>query len=127
MLFVEPFFLLVFLPASLVLFWALVVKLVGDADDDPRAFNVVSLLLVLASVLYIVPQVYGMEATDQTYLGGLPAALVSTSNLALARPLLWITLAGFAVTGGILFIRFMLRLGVVDDGEAAPEDLVKDA
>ena len=36
-----------------------------DADDDPQAFSIVSLLLVVASVLYIVPQIYGLEAADQ--------------------------------------------------------------
>ena len=31
--------------ATVVLFWALVVKLTGDADDDPRTFRWVSVLL----------------------------------------------------------------------------------
>src|SRR4029079_8940097 len=37
--------------ATVVLFWALVVKLIRDADDDPAAFRLVSILLVVASVL----------------------------------------------------------------------------
>ncbi len=104
--------------ATLVLFWALLVKLLRDSDDDPVAFRVVSLLLVLASVLYIVPQVYGMEAADQAYLGDLPNALISTGNLALARPILWLSLGLFGLTGAGLFTRFLLRLGRVADGEA---------
>ena len=47
----------------------------GDCDDEPGGFRLVSTLLVIASVLYIVPQVYGLEAADQTYLGDLPNAL----------------------------------------------------
>jgi hypothetical protein len=100
--------------AAVVLFWALVVKLVRDTDDDPAAFRVLSLLLVVASILYIVPQVYGMEAADQAYLGSLPNSLISSENLGLARPILWISLALFAGTGFALFTRFMLSLGRVE-------------
>ncbi len=105
--------------ATIVLFWATVVKLIRDTDDDPAAFQLVSVLLVIASVLYIVPQVYGMEAADQEYLGGLPNALISTGNLDLARPILWISLALFAITGAALFGRFLMRLGLPADGESA--------
>jgi hypothetical protein len=85
--------------ATLVLFWATVVKLIRDVDDDPAAFRLFSVLLVIASALYIVPQVYGMEAADQAYLGGLPNALISIHNLALARFILWGSLGLFALTG----------------------------
>jgi hypothetical protein len=97
--------------ATVLLLWALVVKLVRDADDDPNAFRVVSLLLVAASILYIIPQVYGMEAADQAYLGDLPSMLISTSNLDLARPILWGSLAAFGLTGFVLFTRFVLSIG----------------
>ena len=97
--------------ASVVLFWALAVKIVRDADDDPAAFRLVSGLLVLASVLYIIPQVYGMEAADQEYLGDLPSKLISTSNLDVARPIFWVSIALFFLTAGALFLRFLVRLG----------------
>jgi hypothetical protein len=108
--------------ATLVLFWATVVKLIRDVDDDPAAFRLFSVLLVIASSLYIVPQVYGMEAADQVYLGGLPGALISTGNLALARFILWGSLALFALTGTAVFVRFMMRLGLPADGEASMAD-----
>ncbi len=108
--------------AVVVLFWALVVKLVRDADDDPRAFSLVSVLLVIASVLYIVPQVYGLEAADQVDwlgqfgLGGVPAALSATSGdpvvvNGLAWPILIISLVLFALTAAGLFLRFVMRMG----------------
>jgi hypothetical protein len=97
--------------ASVVLFWALAVKIVRDADDDPAAFRLVSGLLVVASVLYIVPQVYGMEAADQEYLGDLPSKLISTENLDVAKPIFWISIALFFLTAGALFVRFLVRLG----------------
>ena len=104
--------------ATDILLWAAVVKIIRDIDDDPGAFRLSSLLMVLASVLYIVPQVYGMEAQDQTNLGDLPKMLVSTGNLALARPILWVSLALFVITAGALFVRFMMQLGKPADGEA---------
>ncbi len=97
--------------ATVVLFWALVVKLIRDADDDPAAFRLVSVLLLVASVLYIVPQIYGLEAADQTSLGDLPAALVSSTNLALARPILWLSLGLFGLTGAGMFVRAILGVG----------------
>ncbi len=97
--------------ASVFLFWALAVKIVRDADDDPVAFRIVSGLLVIASVLYIVPQVYGMEAADQKSLGDLPSKLISTSNLDVAKPIFWISIVLFFATAGALFVRFLVRLG----------------
>jgi hypothetical protein len=97
--------------AVLVLFWALVVKLLRDADDDPVAFRIVSLLLVVASVLYIIPQVYGLEAANQTNLGDLPSFLTSSTNLAWARPIFWGSMGLFGLTGFGLFVRFFLRIG----------------
>jgi len=105
--------------ATLVLFWATAVKLIRDTDDDPAAFRLVSVLLIIASVLYIVPQIYGMEAADQEYLSALSTGLISSSNLDLARPILWISLALFALTGAG---RYLMRMGLPGDGEAVGTD-----
>jgi hypothetical protein len=104
--------------ATVVLFWATVVKLVRDVDDDPAAFRLVSVLLVIASILYIVPQVYGMESADQALFGDAGNPLISTTNLALAQPILWGSLGLFVITGGALFTRFLMRLGLPADGES---------
>jgi hypothetical protein len=116
--------------ATVVLFWALVVKLIRDADDDPAAFRLVSVLLVISSVLYIVPQIYGLEAADQVDwlgqygLGGIPGALSAanpdeaTVN-ALAWPILMGSLVLFGLTAGWLFVRFLIRLGRAEAPEAA--------
>jgi hypothetical protein len=103
--------------AALVLFWGLLAKLTGDSDDDPKTFRIVSVLLVIASMLYIIPQVYGVEAGDQvdslnsisTSLGGIPGALVSGSNPSLSYPILNLSLVGFAATGTVIFIWFMRK------------------
>lgn len=107
--------------ATVVLFWATLVKLVRDPDDNPFDFQLQSALLVIASVLYIVPQIYGVEAGDQD-LGAWSTALVSTGNIDLARPILWLSLALFAISGGVLFVRFLMRIGQPADGEAIGTD-----
>lgn len=100
--------------ATVVLFWALAVKLIRDPDDNPSDFRLLSGLLIIASILYIVPQVYGMEAADQEYLGSLPGMLVSTENLDIARPILWLSLGLLSLTGAGIFTRFLMRLGAPD-------------
>jgi hypothetical protein len=103
--------------AALVLFWALLAKLTGDSDDDARTFRIVSVLLVVASMLYIVPQIYGVEAGGEvdslnsisTALGGIPGALVSGSNPDLSYPILNLSLVGFALTGAVIFVWFMRK------------------
>jgi hypothetical protein len=96
--------------STVLLLWVLVVKLVRDTDEEPGAFTLASLLLVAASVLYIVPQIYGMEAADQEYLGDLPNALISVGNLAIAKPILWLSIAAFAITVTALFVRFFVQI-----------------
>jgi hypothetical protein len=102
--------------AALVLFWALLAKLTGDSDDDARSFRIVSVLLVAASMLYIIPQIYGVEAGDQVdalnsiaNLGGIPGALVSGSNPDISYPILNLSLLGFAATGAVIFAWFMRK------------------
>jgi hypothetical protein len=116
--------------ATVVLFWALAVKFLTDSDDDPRAFRWVSILLVIASVLYILPQIYGLEAADQVDaltsfgLGWVPGALTAASEdgvvNGLAWPILITSLVLFGATGLGLFARFMLRVGT--PAEAGDEE-----
>lgn len=105
--------------ATVVLLWATVVKLIRDVDDDPAAFRLFSILLVVASILYIVPQVYGMEAADQNLFGDAANPLISVNALDTARPILWSSLALVGITGAAVFTRFMMRLGLPADGEAS--------
>ncbi len=113
--------------AVVVLFWALTVKFLRDTDDDQKAFQLESVLLIIASVLYIVPQIYGLEATDQVDrlnsvgLGWVPGTLVAQTDSGvngLAWPILAVSLLLFAVTGAALFWRFLIGIG----HEAETED-----
>lgn len=112
--------------ATVVLLWAMVVKVIRDADDDRKAFQIVSVLMVIASILYIVPQIYGLESADQVDalkgigLDWVPGALSAigsdgTTVNALAWPILGTSLALFGLTGAALFIRFVIRLGRVPE------------
>jgi len=115
--------------ATVVLLWAMVVKLIRNADDDRRSFQIVSVLLVISSVLYIVPQIYGLESADQVDalkgigLDWVPGALSAVGSdgtvNALAWPILITSLVLFGLTGAALFIRFVMRLG--GQPEAAAE------
>jgi len=107
--------------ATVILLWAMVAKLLGDADDDARTFRIVSVLLVIASVLYIVPQIYGLESADQVDAlkgigldwvpGALSAVGTDGSVNALAWPILLVSLALFGLTGALLFVRFLFGMG----------------
>jgi hypothetical protein len=115
--------------ATVVLLWAMVVKLTRDADDDRRTFQIVSVLMVIASALYIVPQIYGLESADQVDalkgigLDWVPGALSAVGSdgtvNALAWPILGTSLVLFGLTGAALFVRFVIRLGRVS--ETQPE------
>jgi len=118
--------------ATVILLWAMVVKVIRDADDDRRSFQIVSVLLVIASVLYIIPQIYGLESADQVDalkgigLDWVPGALSAVGSdgtvNALAWPILGISLALFGLTGAALFVRFVLGLG-----RSAPSQPATDA
>lgn len=115
--------------ATVVLLWAMVVKVVRDADDNRRTFQIVSVLMMIASVLYIVPQIYGLESADQVDalkgigLDWVPGALSAVGSdgtvNTLAWPILVTSLVLFGLTGAALFVRFVVRLGRVS--ESHPE------
>ena len=114
--------------ATLVLCRAALVKLLRDPDDNPADFRLQSYLLVLASVLYIIPQIYGMESADQgiSWTGSLMSMTTVTRNgvdFAVPQPyapaILWGTFALFALTGTFVFVRFFLSLGTKKAGEVS--------
>lgn len=96
--------------SALLFFCALVIKLFGDADDDARTFRAVSLLLVTGATVYFVPLFFGVQALEQEYLGELPELLVSSTNQALAGPVLIVGLIGYGLIGLYIFTRFTLAL-----------------
>lgn len=86
--------------AALCLFAVLVVKLVRDVDEDPMAFRLTSMLLGLGALLYLVPTLLGVQATQIGVNPGLAQALVSHDNIGLALVATYSSLLGAALLGG---------------------------
>ncbi len=88
--------------ATVAIFAALLVKLVADTDDDPRAFKLLSTLLGAGSALYIVPTVVGVQlaavGTGPVWTN-LAKALVTHTDQGVAVALCWISVAAIAVMG----------------------------
>ncbi len=98
--------------ATAALFGALLVKLVADADDDPRAFKVVSTLLGLGSALYIVPTVLGVQLTAVHWgpaWANVAKALATNTDSGLAIPLCWISIAAIGLMG-VVAVWYNLRV-----------------
>ncbi len=114
--------------ATLFLMWAALVKLLGDPDDKASHFQLQSILLLVASVLYLGPQSYGREAADQgmSWTSALTSMTTVTRNgvdfavpQPIAEPILFGTLVLIAITGALVFVRFLLKLGTNEAGEAS--------
>lgn len=75
---------------------ALVIKLIWDADEVRRAFLAVSVLLGLGALLYLVPEIAGVQAAGFGNVSGLSSALISSQHPVLAAAFVYIsmTLAG---------------------------------
>ena len=86
----------------------LVVKLIWDADDDPRAFYAVSALLALGATLYLVPTFLGVQATDVGNLDDYSSLFVSSSHPVFAAAMAYVSVAlcgilGFIAVGYVAF------------------------
>jgi hypothetical protein len=105
--------------ATACLFGVLLVKLVADADDDPRAFQVASYLLAAGATLYIVPTLLGVQVSalqlDEPWQS-IAAALVTSSNPGWAIALLWVSLVAIGIMGAVA-VAYNLRPG---SGTEAP-------
>lgn len=82
----------------------LVIKLIWDADDDPRAFYAVSGLLGLGAMLYLVPTFLGVQITDFTGLDGVSSLLVSSSHPVFAAGITYVSVALASILGMIAVV-----------------------
>ncbi len=90
--------------AALSLLLALAVKLSRRVDDDVQAYRLATILLVVGATLYYGPQVFAVEAASQGYLSGFSHFFTSNSNVSVALPIMWISLAGVALVAIWFFI-----------------------
>lgn len=100
----------------------LVIKLIRDADDDPLAFYAVSVLLALGSVLYLVPTLLGVQATDFESINSISSQMISSNHAEFATGLTYLNmglagLLGLVAVGYIVFFHSAMSREIDD----APE------
>jgi hypothetical protein len=95
--------------AGLFLFASLYVKLLYDTDDDFRAYQVSTAFLFVGGALYLIPQIFAIEVTSQSWLSGVSTFLTSTSNPGWMAPILIVSLIGYGVIGGLIFQQVAIR------------------
>jgi len=89
--------------AGVFLFWALLVKLTGDADDNPRHFRLSTIFLVIGAALWLVPQALAIETTSQPFWSTVDGALTSTNHPDIATGILAASVVLLALTGAYIF------------------------
>jgi hypothetical protein len=90
--------------AAACLFGVLLVKLMGDPDNNLREFRIVTGLLALGALFYFVPYVAGVQLNTVAAGGpfeGISNWLVTSSNPNWAVGLAYVTTALFAIMGAI--------------------------
>ncbi len=93
--------------SALLLLLALAVKLTRRADDDVAAYRLTTAFVVLGATLYYGALVFAVEAASQDYLAGFAQAFTSNTNVDVALNIMWVSLVGFVLVGGWLFLRAM--------------------
>jgi hypothetical protein len=97
--------------ATAALFGALLVKLFADADNDPRAFKLVSTLLGAGSALYLVPTLIGVQLSQVDwgpFWTGIGKALSTDTDQGVAVALCWFAVVAVAVMG-LVAVAYNLR------------------
>jgi hypothetical protein len=97
--------------ATAALFGALLVKLVADADNDPRAFKLVSTLLGGGSALYLVPTLLGVQLTAVNWgpvWADIAKALTTNTDQVVAVGLCWFSVAAIGLMG-LVALAYNLR------------------
>jgi len=100
----------------------LVIKLIWDADDEPRAFYAVSGLLGLGSMLYLVPTFLGVQVTDFSGLDNVSSLLVSSSHPVFAAAITYVSVALAGILGliAVVYVLFFHATVTNDVPETAP-------
>ncbi len=98
----------------------LVIKLIWDADDNPRAFYAVSGLLGLGSMLYLVPTFIGVQATDFKNLDDFSSLFISSSHPVFAAGMAYASMALSGALGlvAVVYVIFFHASVTDDAGDA---------
>ncbi len=93
----------------LVLFWALALRLMGDADDNPRHFAALTGLTAVGAALFYVPMVFGVKAMAADENAAVTKFLVTSTNWGWAKWIIVASWIGIIGTAGVIFNFFMAR------------------
>lgn len=93
----------------LFLFWGLAVRLMGDADDNPRHFTMLTVLITIGAALFFVPMVFGVKAMSADENAAHTRFLVTSTNWEWAKWIIVASWAGIVVTAAVIFNFFMAR------------------
>jgi hypothetical protein len=89
--------------AAVCLFGVLLIKLMGDPDQDPRAFRWVTYLLALGALFYFVPYLLGVQANAivGSNLVNVSNFLVTSTNPFWAVGLCYVSVGLMALLGAV--------------------------
>jgi hypothetical protein len=108
--------------AAACLFGVLLVKLMGDPDNNLREFRIVTGLLALGALFYFVPYILGVQLNTVATGGpfeGISNWLVTSSNPNWAVGLAYVTTALFAIMGAVAAGYTLITGGRAEVPEAA--------
>ena len=103
---------------------ALVIKLIWDADENRTAFYAVSLLLGLGALLYLVPEVAGVQAASFGNVSGFTSALISSHHPVLSAAFVYVNMViagvlGFIAVGYVIFYHATVSSDLPETAESA--------
>lgn len=85
----------------------LVIKLISDADDEPVPFYAVSVLIALGSILYLVPTLLGVQATDFGNVDTFSKLFISSEHPVFAAGITYVSMA-LAGALGLIAVAYVL-------------------
>jgi hypothetical protein len=102
---------------------ALVIKLIWDADDEPVPFYAVSVLIALGAVLYLVPTLLGVQASEFDSVSTFSKLLISSEHPVFATALTYVNMAiasslGLVAVGYVVFFHSAMSRDLPEAGEA---------
>ena len=86
----------------------LVIKLIWDADDEPRAFYAVSVLLGLGAMLYLVPTFVGVQASAFSNFHSVSSVFISSDHPVFSAGMTYVSmgLAGALGLVAVIYVAF---------------------
>lgn len=77
--------------------------------NDARVYQVSTAFLFVGGALYLIPQIFAIEVTSQSWLSGVATFLTSTSNPRWMAPILVVSLLGYGAIDGLIFQQVAIR------------------